>query len=104
MEFLRRFVQHVLPPHFVKIRHYGLLATGKAHERWQLAFDLLNDRPTSPCLTETLDLVPEQKASWQTALLKLTGIDVRRCPKCGQQGMQREPLPMSRAPSLSEAA
>jgi len=25
-EFLRRFVQHVLPPGFVKVRHYGLLA------------------------------------------------------------------------------
>ena len=25
-EFLRRFVQHVLPRSFVKIRHYGLLA------------------------------------------------------------------------------
>jgi hypothetical protein len=25
-EFLRRFVQHVLPPAFVKVRHYGLLA------------------------------------------------------------------------------
>jgi hypothetical protein len=25
-EFLRRFTQHVLPKHFVKIRHYGLLA------------------------------------------------------------------------------
>ena len=24
-EFLRRFVQHVLPKGFVKIRHYGLL-------------------------------------------------------------------------------
>jgi hypothetical protein len=25
-EFLRRFVQHVLPRGFVKVRHYGLLA------------------------------------------------------------------------------
>jgi hypothetical protein len=25
-EFLRRFLLHVLPPGFVKIRHYGLLA------------------------------------------------------------------------------
>jgi hypothetical protein len=26
VEFLRRFVQHVLPRGFVKVRHYGLLA------------------------------------------------------------------------------
>ncbi len=28
-EFLRRFVQPVLPKSFVKIRHYGLLANGQ---------------------------------------------------------------------------
>jgi hypothetical protein len=29
VEFLRRFVQHVLPKDFVKIRHYGLLANAQ---------------------------------------------------------------------------
>jgi hypothetical protein len=40
-EFLRRFVQHVLPRGFVKVRHYGLLASHGRQEklaacRWQL--------------------------------------------------------------------
>jgi hypothetical protein len=40
-EFLRRFVQHVLPKGFVKVRHYGLLAShGRGEKlaacRWQL--------------------------------------------------------------------
>lgn len=32
-EFLRRFVQHVLPKSFVKIRHYGLLANARREAR-----------------------------------------------------------------------
>ena len=40
-EFLRRWVQHVLPKGFVKVRHYGLLASRRREEklaacRWQL--------------------------------------------------------------------
>jgi hypothetical protein len=33
VEFLRRFVQHVLPKGFVKIRHYGLLAHAQRQAR-----------------------------------------------------------------------
>jgi hypothetical protein len=40
-EFLRRFVQHVLPKGFVKIRHYGLLANRYREERLQAARRLL---------------------------------------------------------------
>ena len=36
-EMLARFVQHVLPPHFVKIRHYGLHAPSHAKTRLELA-------------------------------------------------------------------
>jgi hypothetical protein len=36
-EFLRRFVQHVLPKSFVKIRHYGLLANAQREARLALA-------------------------------------------------------------------
>jgi hypothetical protein len=32
-EFLRRFVQHVLPKAFVKVKHYGLLANRQRAER-----------------------------------------------------------------------
>jgi hypothetical protein len=40
-EFLRRWVQHVLPKGFVKVRHYGLLSSRRREEklaacRWQL--------------------------------------------------------------------
>jgi hypothetical protein len=40
-EFLRRFVQHVLPRGFVKIRHYGLLAARGRNQRLALCRRLL---------------------------------------------------------------
>jgi Putative transposase/Transposase zinc-binding domain len=40
-EFLRRFLQHVLPPGFVKIRHYGLLANRYRAARLQVCRQLL---------------------------------------------------------------
>jgi hypothetical protein len=36
-EFIRRFCLHLLPPHFVKIRHYGLLANRGRQERLKQA-------------------------------------------------------------------
>jgi hypothetical protein len=41
VEFLRRFVQHVLPKGFVKVRHYGLLANRQRDERLALCRRLL---------------------------------------------------------------
>ena len=67
--FLRRFVQHVLPDGFKKIRHAGLYASPKALAQ---ARALLGS-PEQP--------VPPQP-TWQEALLALTGRDVARCPQC----------------------
>ena len=44
-EFIRRFCLHVLPPRFVKIRHYGLLANRGRAERLQRARELLQAQP-----------------------------------------------------------
>ena len=42
-EFMRRFLLHVLPKGFVKIRHYGLVASSKVGRRttwcWGSLFD-----------------------------------------------------------------
>ena len=40
-EFVRRFCLHILPPHFVKIRHYGLLSNRDRSERIEQARALL---------------------------------------------------------------
>ena len=55
-EFIRRFLLHVLPRGFHRIRHYGLLASGARKVSLTLARELLNaappeaanDRPKEP--------------------------------------------------------
>jgi hypothetical protein len=47
-EFLRRFCQHILPPRFVKIRHYGLLANRDRPARIAQARALLAQSHTPP--------------------------------------------------------
>jgi hypothetical protein len=44
-EFMRRFLLHVLPSGFHRIRHYGLLANGARTANLALARALLNDAP-----------------------------------------------------------
>lgn len=45
VEFLRRFILHVLPPNFVKIRHYGLLASRNVDGLLETARHLLRPSP-----------------------------------------------------------
>jgi hypothetical protein len=78
-EFLHRFLLHVRPPGFVKIRHHGLFAPGNVSTKLAAARRLLDrarpnaDRPSRsrPATTFT------------ELLLKLTGLDVTRCRRCG---------------------
>ena len=51
VEFLRRFVQHVLPDGFHKIRHHGLYASANTQTRWPRARALLSRAPARPCRT-----------------------------------------------------
>jgi hypothetical protein len=46
VEFLRRFLQHVLPSGFVRIRHFGLLANRHREEKLSRCRSLLNATPT----------------------------------------------------------
>jgi len=71
VEFLARFVQHVLPDGLHKIRHVGLYAPASAVRR-ELARERLGD---------TLRIRPPQ--SWRERLARLTGRDVAVCPLCG---------------------
>jgi len=90
LEFLDRFVKHVLPHGFVKIRHYGLLAAGNVNGKLLRARSLLTpaNAPSS---------APVAALSWPDRLLALTGRDVRSCPRCGRP-LQTLPLPEPRAP------
>lgn len=47
-EFMRRFLLHVLPGGFHRIRHYGLLANGNRRANLALARELLHVTPSPP--------------------------------------------------------
>ena len=81
-EFLRRFLYHVLPSGFQRIRHCGLLASRAKQECLTRCRELLDASApkTSPKKTT---------AEW---ILLLFGIDVNCCPKCGKQTLQRSLL------------
>ena len=72
-EFIRRFLLHVLPDGFCKIRYYGLLSRKKRRKSLARCRALLGMPEQAR--------EPEPKA-WQDLLLEITGIDVRQCPKC----------------------
>lgn len=95
-EFIRRFLMHVLPSGFVKIRHYGLLAPCNVNTRLAIARALL-DRPgdDQPLAAQPKDPGP---LDWGDLLLALTGIDPRLCPKCGAKRLR---FPFVCAPALT---
>ena len=80
-EFIRRFLLHVLPHRFVRIRHFGLLANRNRKDNIALCREILADK-SSP--KENL-----KKETWQEQLLRITGIDVTICPVCQKGKMQR---------------
>jgi hypothetical protein len=97
-EFLRRFLQHVLPPGFVKLRHYGLLAPGNVNTRLVTARQVLEARPRQPSpapVTVATPATPVTLSTWRELLLRLTGVDVTRCKKCGGELLSR---PLARPP------
>jgi hypothetical protein len=88
-EFIRRFLLHILPPGFVKIRHYGLLASSHATTTLERARSLLVAEPLSQQPTSTTKRDP---MAWRAVFKELTGIDLSRCPRCHQGTMIRHRL------------
>jgi hypothetical protein len=57
-EFIRRFLQHILPRGFHRIRHYGLLANGQRQNLLSLARECLN-----PPVSQDEKAAPKEEAS-----------------------------------------
>lgn len=72
-EFIRRFLLHVLPCGFMKIRHYGFLSS-RGKQKW------LN---TCKIGTGT-SLIPKEKLSAEELIEKLIGRKPSQCPRCGR--------------------
>ena len=93
-EFIRRFLGHVLPPRFVKIRHYGLMAPANARTKLEKARALLTlQAPGAIAAPQSLELAtPSETNTWQEMLRALTGRDLTICPNCGQGRIIRTKL------------
>ena len=77
-EFISRFLLHVLPEGFVRIRHFGFLANRVKKLALPQCRKLLGLNPALPAL-------PQRSA--HELLRELTGIDLSRCPSCKQGTM-----------------
>jgi len=99
-EFIRRFLLHVLPAGFVKIRHYGLMSSANAKTKLVAARHLL-EAETTPLESHAAEAPPPPTAAvsdWRERFKNLTGIDLTVCPRCAQGSMISQPLPLLTEP------
>jgi hypothetical protein len=85
-EFIRRFLQHVLPPRFIKVRYYGLLSP--------------SNRPLLAHARQLLSVTSGKPVPADTAVLKTSAPPaLLSCPQCRGPLTLRGPLaPRGRAP------
>ncbi len=90
-EFVRRFLLHVLPRGFQRIRHFGLLANRTRAANLQRCRELLHVHPGAPQREEPED--------YHDRYERLTGVSLWDCPSCGRGRMICiETLPPSSRP------
>jgi hypothetical protein len=88
-EFLRRFVMHVLPKGFMKIRHYGLLSSRHRQQRLQQARRLL--------------LVVNVRPAVSSGEPSIAPAEAPHCPQCGGTRRVRCELPRGGAEDATAA-
>ena len=77
-EFIRRFLLHVLPEGFMRIRHFGFLANRYKKQNIQKCREILGSAEQTPLTCQK---------DYQEHLLELTGIDITLCPCCKKGSM-----------------
>ena len=93
-EFLRRFLLHILPSGFMRLRHYGLLANRYRKQKIAQCRTLL-DQPEPP---------KQDKEDAADLLKRLAGIDITLCPICKRghlsaiETLAKPPQPMATGP------
>jgi hypothetical protein len=101
-EFIRRFLIHVLPAGFHRIRYYGLLASGKRAENIARARELLTPPVIAIDAIKAISAAAEQTTEPQT--------ESHPCPCCGghmiiierfERGCQPKHQPSSKPPTIS---
>jgi Putative transposase/Transposase zinc-binding domain len=79
-EFIRRFLLHVLPERYVRIRHFGMLANRNRKDNIAACHKMLGDKKV---------IKEKRRETWQEQLLRISGIDVTACPICQKGKMCR---------------
>jgi hypothetical protein len=90
-EFIRRFLLHVLPDGFHRIRHYGYLANGHRAAKLAQCRQLLA-APTPP---------PPPAGDYRERYRQLTGRSLDVCPCCGGRMIELSVIPRVDAPTSS---
>jgi hypothetical protein len=88
VEFLRRFLLHVLPPGFVRIRHFGLCAGANVNGKLETARRLAQPTVEAP-IPKGPDPASDPLPPWWERYSEKTGIDLTACPSCGAGRMVR---------------
>ena len=84
-EFIRRFLLHVLPDRYVRVRHFGLLANRNRKNNIALCRKILGGG-------KTVTKKNVRQETWQEQLFRICSIDVTTCPVCHKGKMYRVAL------------
>jgi hypothetical protein len=76
VEFIRRFMLHIVPEGFMRIRHYGFLSNRNQHKLLPIIRELIGNDENS------LSVDISDKKHWYEIIEELTGTDPTICPVC----------------------
>jgi Putative transposase len=102
-EFIRRFLLHVLPAGFQRIRYYGFLGNRYRKEKLARCRQLLG-MPAYEVPVPAKEAAPDYRERYEA----LTGVSLRRCPVCHQGCMQvielLPPSPLNRSTAITDTS
>ena len=92
LEFIRRFLLHVLPHGFFKMRYYRIFSNRNRRIKLEKCREIFN-------ITIDENITDLSLIDWIQLFTELTGIDLRACPKCkGRMTVRQQPILPSHAP------
>lgn len=107
-EFIRRFLLHILPKGFRKIRHYGLMASTNVPTRLVRARELLTPEAAPEIQQDETSNDDPDPETWVDLLKQLVGEHARLCPRCREARMVRvaeiPPTPITDDPGYLDSS
>ncbi|MBU7006050.1 IS91 family transposase [Phosphitispora fastidiosa] len=92
-EFIRRFLIHILPPRFMKIRHYGFLGNRNKATKLKVCKELTHTPTIPEAIISTIQLIQ-----------RITGKDISKCRCCGSDKLSRYSYFGKSPPAISQIA